>query len=216
MVIRDNAKFRRFWRKIVPSGRQALVWLVCATSFSAWGALAVPHALPGQALQSWHEWAARPVIRAGLCTEDDEPCPAYEPNPNKTRPVHARRWEPEPYRYEERAVIPPKPDCVEERYAAHTHAVREIAVPRHSEETYEEPCGIRCWYKRLRAGYCGRGCDYYPVLRSGFLRSEERKDHRDAERRCIPEPHSGLLEQHGHDRRAEELLARWIVWRWQG
>lgn len=22
-------------------------------------------------------------------------------------------------------------------------------------------CGIRCWYWRLRHGYCGPGCDYY-------------------------------------------------------
>jgi hypothetical protein len=22
-------------------------------------------------------------------------------------------------------------------------------------------CGVRCWYKRLTSGYCGRGCEYY-------------------------------------------------------
>lgn len=170
MVIWDNAEIRRFWRKIVPSGRQALVWMVCAVSFSAGGALAAPYAQPGHALQSWREWAARPVIRAGLCAEDGEPCPAYEPSPYATRPAPTRRWEPEPapYRYEERAVIHAKPDCVEERYAAHTYAVREPAVPRRSEETYEEPCGIKCWYKRLRAGYCGRGCDYYRFRMTQF------------------------------------------------
>lgn len=30
------------------------------------------------------------------------------------------------------------------------------------EEVREESyCGIRCWYRRIRDGHCGRGCDYY-------------------------------------------------------
>jgi hypothetical protein len=24
-----------------------------------------------------------------------------------------------------------------------------------------DACGIRCWYWRLRHGYCGPGCEYY-------------------------------------------------------
>jgi hypothetical protein len=161
MVIRDNAGIRRFWQKISKSGRQALVWMVCAVSVSAGDALAAPYAQPGQAFQSWHERALAPVIRAGLCGENGEPCPAYEPSPYAARPAHASRWEPEPYLHEEKAVVHAKPDCVEERYAARAYPVHETAVTYRSAETYEEPCGIRCWYKRLRAGYCGRGCDYY-------------------------------------------------------
>ncbi len=35
-------------------------------------------------------------------------------------------------------------------------------------ETYDEPCGVKCWYWRLRAGYCGRGCDYYRFRMTQF------------------------------------------------
>lgn len=34
-------------------------------------------------------------------------------------------------------------------------------VSNTSERSYDTGCGIRCWYWRLRKGYCGRGCDYY-------------------------------------------------------
>ena len=160
MVIRGNAEFRRFWQKIVMFGGLALACAVCVV-FSAANISAAPYARAGAALQSW---GVQPLIQAG-----------YEPRPYSDRPVYARRWEPEaePYLHEERTVIHAKPDCVEEPHAVHTYAVHEPAVRDpilrdRPAETYEEPCGIRCWYKRLRAGYCGRGCDYYRFRMTQF------------------------------------------------
>jgi hypothetical protein len=78
-----------------------------------------------------------------------------------------------------------KPDCVQERYAAHTEVVIERPVIREtyrSVETYDEPCGVRCWYKRLRAGYCGRGCDYYRFRMTQF--PEGRLRHRRTQVAC--------------------------------
>ena len=167
MVIRDNAEIRRFWRKIANAGRQALALMVCAVSLSAGGAFAAPYAQPGEAFRSWDEWAARPVIKAGLCGDGVEPCPAYEPRPY-ARPAHARRWEPEPYIHDDRRVIIEKPDCAEEPHLVQTHVVRETVLPHPPAELDDDVCGIKCWYKRLRAGYCGRGCDYYRFRMTQF------------------------------------------------
>ena len=160
MVVRDNSGIRRFWQKFAHSGMRALVCMVWAICFGAGSAQAAPYATPGPAFQSWHEWVARPVIRAG-----------YEPGPYAARPVHARRWEPEPVPYaHEPAVSHAKPDCVEEHpvVRAHADAVHETAAIDRSPETYDEPCGVKCWYWRLRAGYCGRGCDYYRFRMTQF------------------------------------------------
>jgi hypothetical protein len=156
MVIRDNSGIRRFWRKITHSGGQMLVWIGYAICFSAGSAPATPYAQPGQEFQR-HQWSVRPMIRAG-----------YEPSPYADRHVHARRWEPEAVPYiHQPAVSYGKPDCVEEhRPVVRTHAVHETIV--REPETYEEPCGIKCWFYRLRAGYCGRGCDYYRFRMTQF------------------------------------------------
>lgn len=164
-MIRDNSEIHRIWQKIARSAGQALVWMACAVCFSAGSALAAPHAQPGPAFKSWLAWTARPVIRAGLCAEDGEPC-AYRPGPYAGRPVQARRREPEPHVYEP-AAGDPRPDCAE-RPVVQTHAVRETITHERSPETYEEPCGVKCWYARLRAGYCGRGCDYYRFRMTQF------------------------------------------------
>lgn len=37
-------------------------------------------------------------------------------------------------------------------------------------------CGVRCWYKRLTSGYCGRGCEYY-LYRLGKSRHACRSRH---------------------------------------
>ena len=157
MVIPDNSGIRRFWQNIECSGRKALVWMMCALSLSAGSALAAPDAQPGQAFQSWHKFAAPPVIRAG-----------YEPSPYAVRPVHARRLEPGPGPYiHEPQVSDAKLDCVEEHSVVRTHTVRDTTINR-SPITYEEPCGVKCWYARLREGYCGRGCDYYRFRMTRF------------------------------------------------
>jgi hypothetical protein len=160
MVIRDNAEFRRFWQKIVNSRTLALACGICAL-LSAATASAAPHLQPGDVLRSW---SAQPLVAAG-----------YERGPHAERLVYARRWEPEPepYLHEERTIIHAKPDCVQEPHAVHTYAVHEPAIhdsglPERPAVTYDEPCGIRCWYQRLRAGYCGRGCDYYRFRMTQF------------------------------------------------
>jgi hypothetical protein len=170
MMVRGNAGFRRFRQKIEHVFRQALISAVCAACLSAASAAAAPYAQPGQAYQSGHEWAAQPLIRAGLCP-DGQPCPpGYEPSPYADPPVYARNWKPEPAPYPYEGPAPhAKPDCPEERYAVHGPVVaHEPRALRRSKETYEEPCGIRCWYARLRAGYCGRGCDYYRFRMTQF------------------------------------------------
>jgi len=169
MVIRRIAEIGRVGGKITHYGRQVLAWTVCALALGAGGAVAAPYAQPGQALQSGHEWAMQPLVRAGLCGQDDGPCPEYE-RPRIAHTVHTRRWEPEPEPpvYEERTIIQRAPDCVEDRVAVRTHVVHETTAPLRSPETFDEPCGIRCWYKRLRAGYCGRGCDYYRFRMTQF------------------------------------------------
>ncbi|MGB0084379.1 MAG: hypothetical protein WBP94_03245, partial [Rhodomicrobiaceae bacterium] len=53
-------------------------------------------------------------------------------------------------------------DCAEERYPRHAYAAPPPPPPaEYGEPVWERWCGVRCWYRRLRAGYCGRGCDYY-------------------------------------------------------
>jgi hypothetical protein len=167
MVIRNKVGICRFWRHVAGPARQVVCWMLCALSLSAGAALAVPQAAPGVALSSWKALAAGLVISAGFC-EEGGPCPAYEPGPYAAGPVHARRWEPAPEPYvEEHTPVPAKPDCIEERYAAHPYAGGRPTVPLHSED-YDESCGIKCWYRKLRDGYCGRGCDYYRFRMTQF------------------------------------------------
>lgn len=130
------------------------------------------------------------VARAGYCGEDDVSCVEYEVERYPGPRVHPRNWEPEPEpepipyvveEHEEKAV-----DCVEERYAARTEVVVErrpaIRETRRVVESYDEFCGVRCWYKRLRAGYCGRGCDYYRFRMTEF--PEGRVRHRRVQVAC--------------------------------
>jgi hypothetical protein len=162
MVIRDKVGICRFWRGVAGPVRQVLGWMLCVLALNAGAALAAPQAAPGLSLSAWQSFAAGPVISAGFCEEDGGPCPAYEPEPYAAQHVNARRWEPAPEPYvEERTIVHARPDCVEERYAAHPYAEGRPTVPHSSEEVYDESCGVKCWYRKLRDGYCGRGCDYY-------------------------------------------------------
>ena len=158
--------------------RRVLVLAVCIASLCGGAARAAPYTQAGLAPQFWSEWAARPLILASGCPDDGAPCPGYEPRQYAPEPIHARHWEPEPPPYvrEERPVARVNPDCVEERYAARSHFVREARVPRNPDDVYEEPCGIKCWYKRLRRGYCGRGCDYYRFRMNEFREGKLGRD----------------------------------------
>jgi len=39
--------------------------------------------------------------------------------------------------------------------------VLPVPEPYYYDPYRHSPCGVRCWYKRLTSGYCGRGCEYY-------------------------------------------------------
>jgi len=68
-------------------------------------------------------------------------------------------------------IAPPRP--YREREDPIGHAIKRLEpspllAPDDCPETEVEElrgtpsgCGIRCWYWRLRQGYCGPGCDYY-------------------------------------------------------
>jgi hypothetical protein len=169
MMIRGKVQFFRFWHDVARVGSSALFCALCALACSAGGAIAVPYAQPGLGVPSLQSDAARPVIRAGLCGEGRDPCPAYEPSPYAAAPDRARRWQPAPEPYPvEHTVVEAKPDCAEARYAAHPYTAYDASIFHRPRVTYEEPCGIKCWYQRLRAGYCGRGCDYYRFRMTQF------------------------------------------------
>jgi hypothetical protein len=166
MVIRDNAEIYWVWRKRANADAR-LLWMVFAAFLNIGAAQALPVAQPGQGAQSAQDGAAHGVIRTGFCPED-EPCPVQDPA--FYPPRHVRRSDPEPgpYRRQEPDIVRATPDCAEERYAVQTHVTHEAAEPRRSAEPYDEPCGVKCWYHRLRAGYCGRGCDYYRFRMTQF------------------------------------------------
>ena len=39
--------------------------------------------------------------------------------------------------------------------------VHPLPTPYHYDPYRRDPCGVRCWYRRLTSGYCGHGCEYY-------------------------------------------------------
>lgn len=41
------------------------------------------------------------------------------------------------------------------------NACEDKIVPGRRGTPDADACGVRCWYWRLRHGYCGPGCDYY-------------------------------------------------------
>jgi hypothetical protein len=92
------------------------------------------------------------LLKAGFCPHDGRPCADNGP-PDYDKPAIRR---PDRTVY----VAPPAPlqaaACEEE-----DRVRRAYAPPPYDGRGYDEWCGIRCWYHRLRAGYCGRGCDYY-------------------------------------------------------
>ncbi len=104
-----------------------------------------------------------PLVRSGYCPDDGRPCPDDVPPRYAEAPANGPDWRPD------RHVYPPQdgPDgCPPERYERHAYAgapgePAPPPPPGYGGPPWEEWCGVRCWYRRLRAGYCGRGCDYY-------------------------------------------------------
>jgi hypothetical protein len=167
MMIRDEAQLFRCWGHMAGVGTLLFICAMCALCWDAGDAFAAPYAQHGRAVPDWRTWLARPVISVGLCDEDREPCPGYR-RPAVDRPVHAGRWDPAPERYvEERPAIPPPADCAPDPYVAQGYTIAPVVAPP-AVDYYGEPCWIKCWYNRLREGYCGRGCDYYRFRMTRF------------------------------------------------
>jgi hypothetical protein len=78
------------------------------------------------------------------------------------------RWEPEA------RPIPDVPcERAEYRPRVYAYAYRTEPEPVIRERTFieegdDEYCGVRCWYRRIRQGHCGRGCDYYQFRLNHF------------------------------------------------
>jgi hypothetical protein len=173
MMIRNDTVLCRFSQTVARAAKLMLAGLICVVGLNSPSASAEPYAQFGPARQARDDWAARPFVRVNGC-DQGEPCGGYDPGPY----VHARQWEPEPapYVHEERPVVRIQPDCEEERYAERARVVRQRPRERHSGEVYEEACGIKCWYNRLHAGYCGRGCDYYRFRMTEFREGKLGRD----------------------------------------
>jgi hypothetical protein len=103
------------------------------------------------------------LLRAGLCADGSYDCPDYVPARDYPPRDHANRWAPPPGHYEPEGHYEEQPPCEEPepRYAAHSFVEHVDPPPHLHEGDWDALCGVRCWYRRLRAGYCGRGCDYY-------------------------------------------------------
>lgn len=98
-------------------------------------------------------------MQAGYC-EGDYDCEA----PGKSAQYHApggeydqhydKGWYAKPDRTERHVTT----DCVEEYEVVE---VLPIPEPYDYNPHSDYRCGVRCWYRRLTSGYCGRGCEYY-------------------------------------------------------
>jgi hypothetical protein len=140
------SRVRRHWRLVVLT----LCALVIQTG--AANALTAAPAIPALRIIE----AAGPVAaqRVAYCErgrpcaeeEDDAPSRPYKVGPPIEVPCEAEQ-RPLPRVYTYRAD---PPGGYVERRAYEDEVVRE--------ESY---CGVRCWYRRIREGHCGRGCDYY-------------------------------------------------------
>jgi hypothetical protein len=157
---RYGRNFRRFGRTVA----MVAPWLL-TIGLAIAGADAAQAFPKTKALLLGQAAADSGLIRAGFCPNGEDVCPDERSETYAPARVHVRRWEaepePEPYVRRER---PATEDCVEqERYAAHSYVPRDRRVTRRLDESVDDDdfCGIRCWYRRLRNGYCGRGCDYY-------------------------------------------------------
>jgi hypothetical protein len=163
-MIRDKAQL---FRRLARFGALLVISAACAVCWNAGEAWAAPYAQHGRAVPDWRAWSASPVMPVGLCDQDGEPCPGYR-HP-AARPAYAGRWDPAPERYvdERPPSPPPPPDCAQDPYVAQGYTVAPVAPPP-AVDQYGELCGVKCWYNRLREGYCGRGCDYYRFRMTRF------------------------------------------------
>ncbi|HEY7646495.1 MAG TPA: hypothetical protein VH858_15755 [Hyphomicrobiales bacterium] len=164
-MIRSPAAFRAIFIKSAVAGGLALLVVAAVAAAQPGAALALPGAVPAAALERTAEaGAGLPVIRTAGCRDGGSPCLDDGPPPYEPPRGRVSRWEPAPERhggpYEPAVQEEP---CLEDRRPSRNYVYHAPAPPPlRGYEGYEERwCGVRCWYRRLREGYCGRGCDYY-------------------------------------------------------
>jgi hypothetical protein len=98
---------------------------------------------------------------AGYCREgyecggrDAPPSPQYHARGSEYEEHYDKGWYARPERHERHVET----ECEEEYEVVE---VLPIPEPYHYDPHRGYSCGVRCWYKRLTSGYCGRGCEYY-------------------------------------------------------
>lgn len=111
------------------------------------------------------------LIRVGVCSDGSYGCSDHVRRPPPPPDPHVSRWERYPgppaeptYSrdgYDLPSHIEPLPPCEPVEYASRGYARDALPPPEPYMDYGEDYCGVRCWYRRLKAGYCGRGCDYY-------------------------------------------------------
>jgi hypothetical protein len=144
------------WRgaKRIARAGAALLFLALLTPVAT-GAKATPFAPAG-----WGQQSGGLVTQARDCGGD---CPVEI----DIGPAYPSRHGPDLIAREIERIGPPPPPpggaCAELSYPWRPQ-------PRRGDPLEREGCGIRCWYWRLRNGYCGPGCEYYYYRLNHFER----------------------------------------------
>ncbi|WP_088347426.1 MULTISPECIES: hypothetical protein [Rhodomicrobium] len=162
--IRHGADVRRAAKSVLGLGA---AWLAAIAAIALLAA-ARADAMPGaSAAIGLHREAGLTLARGGPCP-DGRPCAEgrYEEAPYEVPRHYPQGWKGDPPPYPPEAEN--SDDCVEDPYAARAYPIRTPPAPYPGDPMLEEPCGVRCWWRRLRAGYCGRGCDYYRYRMTAF------------------------------------------------
>lgn len=145
-MLRPFHALRRHWRLVVLT--------LCAAAIQAAGANALTATAPVAGLEAAAAEAGPAALQSAAYCERGRPCPDDEPEARPSRPY---------------TVGPPVEVPCDEAPLPRVYTYRADPPQGYVERrAYEEDvaqderyCGIRCWYRRIREGYCGRGCDYY-------------------------------------------------------
>jgi hypothetical protein len=157
-------------------GRSVLLTL-CAVAIQTAGANALTATAPVAGLEAAATTGNSAAVLLAAYCDRGRPCPDDEPEARPSRPYKVGPpvevpcdEAPLPRAYTYRAD--PPQGYVERRAYEEEDVVRD-----------ERSCGIRCWYRRIREGYCGRGCDYY-LFRLRHFPSGRFGDHTDRRVAC--------------------------------
>ncbi len=123
-------------------------WAWCLALVLAAGVLSSPlaSAAPIPA-ETFAAAGASPLTPVGACAEPDD-CPTEI---DIAPPYPAPNYRDDPIAREIEKLGPPPAYPCEDEKVVHGRRASPDA----------DACGIRCWYWRLRHGYCGPGCAYY-------------------------------------------------------